>query len=99
MPYMPHMHGRELPYMPYMPYTRQGAALYVGAAVGFSELMGGIAQSPTASLLSQYVDGDYARCERKVDALAVLKATSFNGVVPHLVWGWNSVHNAAGLPK
>ena len=46
-----------------------------------------------------YVDGDYAHCERKVDALAVLKATSFDGTVPHLVWGWNSVHNAAGLPN
>ena len=46
-----------------------------------------------------YVDGDYAHCERKVDALAVLKATSFNGIVPHRVWGWNNVHNAAGLPN
>ena len=35
--------------------------MYVGAAVGFSELMGGITESPTASLLTQYVDGDYAR--------------------------------------
>ena len=46
-----------------------------------------------------YVDGDFALCERKVGALAVLKATSFNGTMAHLVWGWNSVYNAAGLPN